>query len=263
MQPIQNVVILGSGNLAWHLCQSLKNIGIQIKQIYNHTDVNAEKLAREFGLTFTSQLDLLAEADAYFFVLSDFVIAEILTKRNWQQKLLVHCAGSIEMNVFQSYTSNFGVLYPLQSFTKGKPVDFEQIPLLVEGNTPQNEQTILNLAAKLSKNIRVENSEKRAKIHLAAVFASNYVNFMLGVAYQLMQSQKTDPQLLFPLVKETIEKAFSIGPLAAQTGPARRNNQDTIKKHELMLESNPDWQKLYTFVAEKITTFYQQHDGKF
>ena len=262
MFSINNISIIGTGNVAWHLPIALQNAGLTINQIYGRNELHAKELADSLGVPYTCDTNTLLKSDAYIFAVSDAAISEILSKHTWNNSLLIHVAGSVNIDVFEKYSNNCGVMYPLQSFTRGSEMNINGTPFLVEGSTSENQQTVYDLASRLTQSVSIVDSASRLRIHLAAVFASNYVNYMMGIASQLLEKEQINANILNPLIMETVKKAMEIGAIKAQTGPARRNNINTIKKHEHLLEENPDWQKLYTFVAENIVKFYQQYDGK-
>jgi predicted short-subunit dehydrogenase-like oxidoreductase (DUF2520 family) len=251
---IRSVVIMGAGNLAWHLGHHLLKAGIQIIQVFNRTTEPGELLAAELNSTFTGRLDYLTEnADIYILAVSDEAIDKML-HNGWFSKghLVVHTAGSVAMDVFAGKAINYGVLYPLQTFTKVKPVDFKQIPLFIEANNDVNLKRIEHLAMKLSASVHNVDSEKRMYLHLAAVIVSNFTNHMFALAEKLLLERNLTPDLLIPLIQETVDKAIVMSPLRAQTGPAIRGNTAIIEKHLALLEPHPEIRELYRVITESI-----------
>lgn len=252
-KELQNIVIIGSGNLATHLALALKTAGLNISHIYSRTQEHAKTLATKVDAPFTTVVPgLVPDADIYIFAVSDSAMHQILRQGKWEHRLLVHTAGSVPAHIFQPFSASYGVIYPFQTFTKERAVDFSQIPLFIEGSSTEINEALLQLCQKISSKVLFADSTKRAKIHLAGVFANNYANHMFSIASKLLEKNKIPVEYLYPLILETATKALEIGPLKAQTGPAVRHNREILSKHAEMLADDRDWQKIYTFVAENI-----------
>jgi predicted short-subunit dehydrogenase-like oxidoreductase (DUF2520 family) len=250
---IKNIVILGSGNVATHLSGALKNAGFTIVQVFSKTRSHAKELAKSVGCNAIDNIiDLEKEADLYIFAVSDSAIKEILSNMTLRNKFMIHTAGSVSIDIFKSYTDQYGVLYPLQTFTKNKCLNFQEIPLFIESNNVQNEKDLIKVGKALSSTVEIANSEQRKALHLAAVFANNFANHMFYIASELLKNKNLSFDYLKPLINETALKINSLDPSKAQTGPALRKNLEVIKNHIEMLNRNPDWQKIYTFVSENI-----------
>jgi predicted short-subunit dehydrogenase-like oxidoreductase (DUF2520 family) len=246
---------MGAGNLAWHLGHRLSEAGIQIVQVYNRTPEPGELLAAELNTSFTSRLDYLKEnADLYILAVSDDAIGRILDTRRFNRgQMVIHTAGSVAMDVFAGKAISYGVLYPLQTFTKGKSVDFNQIPFLIEANDSENLKRIEHLALMLSGSAYTIGSDKRMYVHLAAVIASNFSNHMLVITEKLLKERNLPFDMLKPLIRETVTKAlFMSSPIQAQTGPAIRGNAEVIEKHLAILENHPEIRALYRVITESI-----------
>ena len=250
---IRSVVIMGAGNVAWHLGRRLSATGIQVKQVFSRRPEQGKILAAELQTGFTNRLDLLAEdADLYVLAVSDDAITPLLRQVQFGQRLVAHMAGSVPMEVFKGKARNYGVLYPLQTFTQGKPVDFSKVPLFIEANNNRNLEKLKKLAVKLTGRVYAVDSEKRTYLHLAAVIASNFTNHMFAVAEKVMLERNLSFELLRPLIEETIAKALSMPPIQAQTGPAVRGNKQVLEKHMSMLEEHPEIRELYRVISESI-----------
>ena len=252
---------MGAGNLAWHLGHHLVKAGIQVVQVYNRTPEPGELLAAELNSSFTDRLDCLTEnADLYILAVSDDAICRVLDN-GWFNRghLVVHTSGSVAMDVFAGKAINYGILYPLQTFTKGKAVDFSQIPLFVEANNVENLNRIEHFAMKLSGSVYEVDSEKRMYLHLAAVIASNFSNHLFALTEKLMHEQNLSFDFLKPLIHETVAKAMVMSPLKAQTGPAIRGNTAVIEKHLALLEHHPEIRELYRVITESIITIADLH----
>jgi predicted short-subunit dehydrogenase-like oxidoreductase (DUF2520 family) len=245
---------MGAGNIAWHLGHRLTETGIQVKQVFSRTPEIGKLLAAELGTGFTNRLDLVTEdADLYLLAVTDDAISSLLRQMPFGKRFVAHLAGSVPMAVFEGKAKNYGVLYPLQTFTRGKPVDFSNIPLFIEASNERNLEMLKALAGKLSGSVFVVDSEKRAYLHLAAVIASNFTNHMFAVTERILQERNLSFDLLKPLIEETIAKALFMSPRTAQTGPAARGNNEIIEKQMAMLNNHPEIKELYRVISESIT----------
>jgi len=254
LKHIKNgVVIIGAGNVATHIALALKKAGYSIKKIYSQTEKSAKNLAKKIDTPYTTRLETLPDnADIYIISIKDTVIENIALNLKIQNGIVVHTAGSVPMSVFETYFDNFGVFYPLQTFTKSRLLDFSEIPICIEANSTETENKLFALAESLSKKVNLINSEQRKILHLAAVFACNFTNHMYTIGDELLSANKMDFNLLHPLINETAKKANELRPLDAQTGPAKRNDKKTIDLHLQMLNDYPEFEKIYRFVSESI-----------
>ena len=163
----------------------------------------------------------------------------------------IHTAGSMPMSVFEGYAGRFGVLYPLQTCSKGRNVNFEVIPFFIEANTEKDADYLKNITSALSENVRFMSSEKRRSLHLAAVFACNFTNHIYTLSYKLLENESIPAEVLLPLIDETVAKIHSMSPAAAQTGPAIRYDENVINKHLAMLD-DPDMKAIYQLLSQSI-----------
>jgi predicted short-subunit dehydrogenase-like oxidoreductase (DUF2520 family) len=190
--------------------------------------------------------------------LKDSAFEEVLPQINFQNKLLVHCSGSMPLSCLENYSENIGVFYPLQTFSKDREVDFAEIPVFVEANSPENEKKLVQMAEKISGRASVLNSEKRLNLHISAVFACNFVNHFYTIAAEVLKSKEIPFEVLNPLILETARKVQNLEPVLAQTGPAVRFDENVISKHLDALQEFPEFQKLYELVSESIYKFHQK-----
>jgi predicted short-subunit dehydrogenase-like oxidoreductase (DUF2520 family) len=254
------VVFIGSGNVATHLALNLQSKGVIICQIYSRTAANAEALATKIGTSFTSDISKLERnADIYIYALKDNSFQEILHQIDLPHALHVHTAGSLPMNSFEGYAQKYGVFYPLQTFSINRQVDFAQIPICIEANSPETEKILLDLAHLLTQKTYIINSEQRIKLHLAAVFACNFTNYMYDIAAQLIDKEIFGFDILQALIVETADKVMTMTPRKAQTGPAVRFDKNIIEKHLSLLDKTPAFKSIYQELSENI---YQTHIEK-
>jgi len=253
-----DVTIIGAGNVAWHLAPALDNCGYAIRNVYNRTSSSGKQLVKKlYNANLLESLDF-SKLHTPLFILCvsddaiDEIISEIVIPEN---SLLVHTSGSKPMDILENAAAyQTGVFYPLQSFSKTRKADFQLVPILVEGSNNEAQSVLFQMAASISKTVQNTSSEKRKQIHLAAVFASNFTNHMLTAANQVMKKNELDFDLLKPLVIETINKALEMGPENALTGPARREDFQTLDSHLDMLDD--DLKILYQTVTQHILDHY-------
>ncbi len=243
-----SIVILGSGNVATHLTQAfLKADAINVAQVYSRTIENISYLKQKTSIT--DNLKDLKDADIYIISITDDAIAEFSKKLNLNKKLVVHTSGSISMDALKG---NFdkGVLYPLQTFSKGKKIKFKSIPICVEATSKKNLNLLKKLAISISKKVVDFDSKQREKLHLSAVFVNNFVNHLYQVGNEICEQNNVPFEVLQPLIKETAKKITKLSPKDAQTGPAKRNDVKVMKKQ---LSQLTDSQKeIYKLLSASI-----------
>lgn len=251
------VVLIGSGSVATHLGLALQAKGIKISQVYSRNVLNAEILSEKLNTSFITDIsDIYTDADFYFYALTDDAFLSVLRKIRMPKGIQVHTAGSISMNEFENFTTKYGVFYPLQTFSKNKAVDFSQIPICIEASNSEVQQKLLELGNLLSNKTFLINSEQRKKLHLAAVFACNFTNYMYDIASEILEDSGFLFDIIQPLITEVAEKTKTMNPYQAQTGPAVRMDKKTISRHLMMLNKRPDFKKIYKLLTKDI---YNRH----
>lgn len=250
--PINTVVFIGSGNVATRLAVALQEAGKTILQVYSRSEKRVSILAEKLGVDFTTILsDINRKADLYILSVSDNALEEIVQKLNLSTQFVVHTSGTNQMDVLSKF-SNYGVFYPLQTFSTEKHISFKNIPLCIEADSAKNLELLQDLAAVISGNVQQINSEQRGILHVGAVFASNFTNYMYAVAEDILRNNDLSFDLLKPLIEETAEKLKVHTTHEAQTGPARRDDLKTIEKHLEALKKHPEYQKIYQLISEQI-----------
>ncbi|MFP3859519.1 MAG: Rossmann-like and DUF2520 domain-containing protein [Bacteroidales bacterium] len=253
------IVFLGAGNLATNLALNLKEAGYNIKQVYSRTIQSARDLADITNAAYTNNLSQVAdEADLFIVAVKDDAIEEVLKDIKIKKGLLVHTAGSVPLDVLSKYHGDFGVFYPLQTFSKQKRVEFNNIPICLEANSGKNMALLDTIAGKLTNRVYHLSSEERLYIHIAAVFACNFTNFMFVSAERLLKEKNIPFSIIHQLIRETTEKAYQGSPASLQTGPAIRNDRKTIDKHLKLLADDELFQNLYRFVSNTIIQYYNK-----
>ena len=204
-----NIVIIGSGILATQLSLALSDAGQHILQVYSRAEEHACELAEKIGCRYTANIDDSTEkADVYIISLKDDGISNIAEKVGKKAKkgLLVHTAGSINMDVLKGNTQHYGVLYPMQTFSKNRRVDFKPIPCFLEASDEETLKTIRQLGESVSDHVVLADSAQRKKIHLAAVLACIFTNHCYRLAEKVLQEEQIDFNLFLPLIDETAKK---------------------------------------------------------
>ena len=239
--------------MATQLAFALENAGFQIRQVYSRSVESAEKLASDIHTDFTTNIkDIILDADLYIISVTDDAVELLANGLNFNDKLVVHTSGSLPMDVIKNLSTNFGVFYPLQTFSKTRKVDFKSIPICIEANSSDNENRLLDLGFSISENVQRIKSEKRKILHLAAVFACNFPNFMYTIAAQILEKNKLDFKFLKPLIKETAAKVQTINPVDAQTGPAKRGDIKIMNQHLELLTDSPEFKDIYKLISSEI-----------
>lgn len=255
---IRSAVLVGTGNVANHLGMALRAAGVEIIQVFGRNAHKARALAKLLNAKSTDDLNqLLPHADLILIAVSDDAIAKTAARFPPNQSIVAHTSGFIGMDVFTPYFKDYGVFYPLQTFSERRNLDYAGIPFFIEACKPQTEQALLALAGKISKSVHLADSDRRRKLHLAAVFACNFANSMYGIAQDLLEKEGLDFSLLHPLILETAAKATQTNPGQAQTGPARRNDLSTIKAHLKLLQDSPGYDFLYEQLTNHILKKYK------
>ena len=249
-----NIVILGSGNAATHFGQAFQKLGHQIVQIYSKTKANADALAFALQCPGTDQpAQLLRNADLYLIAVSDQAIPIVVeTMPGDIAGIVVHCSGATDMAILNRF-SNYGVIYPPQSLSKNKIVDFSSIPFCVEGNNESNSDALLQLARTFSSRSLLCNSQQRLAIHLSSVLVNNFSNILYQFAYELLEEHNLSFDLVRPIILETAEKVQNHIPITVQTGPAIREDEVTQQKHLKFISNKPDLQQIYQLLSHQIT----------
>lgn len=246
------IVMLGAGNVAFHLSQALAGAGHIISQVYNRSEQAGIELAKLVNSTLVTKTELIDnKADLYIISVSDNAIKGLTERIEIKNKSIVHTAGSVDCSVLKK-AKNHGVFYPLQTFSKNRKINFNEVPICIEANNENFQQLLYDLANQVSESVWKINSAQRKQLHLSAVFACNFVNHLYAISKELINNESIDYKILRPLIIETAIKATEMNPWIAQTGPALRNDTESLKKHIDLLSSWPEYQKIYKILSESI-----------
>lgn len=247
------VILIGSGNTAWHIGHALKKAGHTIESVYSRNIITSAQLSKKLGANHTNNLsDLPARADLYLVCLPDKETLTFLKLFPYKNRTIAHTSGALPLHVFPASYSSAGVFYPLQTMTKGKKLEYRNIPLCIEARDKRTLNKLRRIARSISNTVLEADSVKRGRLHLAAVFVNNFSNHLFYIAEQLLNEKALPFDLLRPLIAETSRKVQDNLPGKVQTGPAIRRDHDTTRKHLHQLEKHPDLQKIYRILSKSI-----------
>ncbi|TSA29361.1 MAG: DUF2520 domain-containing protein [Bacteroidetes bacterium] len=260
MEQIRKIILFGAGNVASHLSKALVRKGFSIVQLVNRSPESGRQLAVTIGARFAGTLEeVVPDADLYILAVSDAAIPEIAASLRVQQGIVVHTSGSVNMDVLRPSSGKIGVFYPLQTFRKGKRISFNRVPICVEANRPGVEEALLQLAGQLSSNVHRITSEQRHILHLTAIFAGNFTNYLYAIAEDLLIQYGIPFELLKPLIHQTAANARHADLYSLQTGPAIRDDRAVIENHLELLKDHPVYREIYELITHCIIRHKNQH----
>ncbi|TAH43697.1 MAG: DUF2520 domain-containing protein [Bacteroidetes bacterium] len=252
------IVLIGTGNVAMHLGPALIKAGHEVIQLVGRTEKHSKFLANKLSCDYTiNKKQISPKADTYIVALRDEAIGLYSKHIPSEAKLVVHTSGSVNANVFSGITQHYGVLYPIQTLSTKRKINFETIPLCLEANSEKAKKKLLTLAKSLSKEVHWTSHDQRQTIHLAAVFANNFSNHLFALAEDMLTKKGMSFDLIRPLIAETAAKVQKSSAHQMQTGPARRGDTETIEKHIELLKNKPQLLQIYKILTRSI----QENDG--
>ncbi|MFL9834009.1 Rossmann-like and DUF2520 domain-containing protein [Chryseobacterium terrae] len=245
-------VIIGSGNVAYHMAKAFAQNGISLAQIFGRNETELQKISSELNIPHSTEK--LEDADLYIICVSDNSVEDVsktITKKNC---LVAHTSGSLskEILIGEYRKSSF---YPLQTFSKTKDLDYTKIPFFIETENSEDQKILTDLASKISENVMESTHEKRKYIHVTAVFACNFVNHLFARAKEISDAQEIPFDYFLPLINETVQKIGEIDPKSAQTGPAVRNDKRVLELHEQLLRDES--LEIYKTMNHSIKKMYE------
>ena len=269
------IVLIGAGNLATHLGKALHAAGHDMVQVFSRTMQSAETLASLLDAEpLTDIAQVRDDADVYILSVKDSALVQLVAqlcrheadglgedgavnalrkaKKGEHERVFLHTAGSMPMSVFKGMAQHYGVLYPMQTFSKQREVDFSIIPCFVEANDEFAQKQIEGLAREISGRVYQLSSEDRKYLHLSAVFACNFANHCYAISQELLEEHGIPFDVMLPLINETAAKVHEMKPKDAQTGPAVRYDENVIGKQSKLLENHPHFKKVYDSMSKSI-----------
>lgn len=254
------ICILGSGNVAHHLSKALYNAGHQIIQVYSRNAVTAKKVAKRVEAPYVSDIDGLDKrAQLYILCVNDDSIDAVVKEfpfRLSSAQCLAHTAGSVSIDSLASVAESYGSFYPLQTFSISRRISFRSIPICIDGSDMKTISTLQKVASSISTDVRSIDEFSRRVIHLSAVFSCNFSNHMIALAESILKDHDIAPDIIHPLIQETISKAIAKGANSSQTGPAIRADHDTMDAHLSLLQGHEELSKMYKIISQSINSFH-------
>ena len=257
MKKQLNIVLIGAGNVGFHLGKKLFEEGIIIQQVYSRKKTKAKRLAKLVHAEAVNELNQISKkGDLYILAIPDSVIGTVaknLAKIIPSSKLVVHTSGATPSTVLKPFFKNYGIFYPLQTFSIAKEVDFQNIPICVDSNLKKHRIFLEKLGNKISKNVHLINDKERAILHVAAVFVNNFSNNLFTIGAEITKKENLPFEILKPLIQETVKKIANHSPSDMQTGPAKRGDKNTIDQHLKYLNSHfPEYAIIYKMMTQNI-----------
>lgn len=251
------IVLIGAGNVGYHLGLRLFEKGENIVQVFSRKKEKAAFLAKKINSKYTTSLSQVnKKADLYILAVHDEAIefvAKELVENGMDDKLMVHTSGATSQSVFSSVgAKNFGIFYPLQTFSIDRKPSFSKIPICIEASNKKDLSILKKLAKKISKSVYHINDENRAVLHVAAVFVNNFSNHLYYIGSEIAKENNLPFEILLPLISETVKKLEYGSPEKMQTGPAKRGDNLTIKNHLKFLKGNTEFKELYKLMTKGI-----------
>lgn len=228
--------------------------GHTVLQVWSRQHENARSLADRLGAqAISGDFDQLTEdASVYIMAVVDDAICQLADKFPFKDRILVHTSGATAMGALSAGSARTGVLYPLQTLSKFKSVDFLDVPVGIEASDPEVYTCLEKLSSSISEKVYSVNSAQRQALHLAAVLACNFTNHLYALAEKMLADNQLDFDLLRPLISETAQKAMFFSPAKSQTGPAARHDMGTINKHLQMLSADEKLMNIYRLLTDSI-----------
>ncbi len=247
------IVIIGSGNVAAVLGRKFISAGHQIIQVVGRNAKTASALAYEWDTVSTNYMIAINKnAEVYIIAVSDEAIDDVVRELKLPGKIVAHTAASVPKEVLKKVTEHYGVFYPLQSLNKDMK-SLPDTPIFYDGSDDMTKKKLHTLANSISEEkVAVAGDDERLKIHVAAVFVSNFVNHLFALAEEYCRKEGLDFKQLLPLIGETASRIKEIAPQQAQTGPALRHDSETIYKHLELLMDHPRLKNIYVLLTESI-----------
>lgn len=251
------VSLIGAGNVGYHLAQRFTEKGVNLCQIFSRDSNKVNLLAAELGTEGINDLRALSdEADLYILAVKDDAIAKVAAQLDYLNKgnrIFAHTSGATSSAVLAPYFNNYGIFYPLQTFSRTIPIDFDQLPLCIYGSDVNANQQLTQLAKIICPNVYHLDDQQRRVLHVGAVMVNNFTNHLFAVTSEICKKEKLPFELLKPLIRETVNKLTYLDPKSAQTGPAARGDQGTIDTHLKYLDNFPAYQELYRLLSTSIS----------
>lgn len=251
--------IVGTGNTAWFLASKMHDAGHLCKGIYGRDISKAAELANTVNANAYMLTDGIPDdADVCILAVSDNSIEQVSGKLSFSKTLLLHTAGAVSSDTLNGAANNYGVIWPIYSITKSQLPVTRNIPTAIEVNNTDSLTLIHKIAASFTDSVYEADSDKRKRMHLAAVFSNNFSNHLFSVSEKLCQEYGIPFNTMIPIIAQTAERINTQSPLILQTGPAKRNDTATMEDHLLLLQQHPEWEEMYKSISASILKMYSK-----
>lgn len=241
------VVLIGSGNVAYHLANAFAVAGVQIDSLFGRNRAALDEISADTGIPVAAALP---RADLYILAVSDGAIEEVSSWITDPNCLVAHTSGSLPTEML-SGDYRKASFYPMQTFSKARQLDYSKIPFFVEAQDPADEEMLVELASKVSRSVHRSTHETRKYLHLTAVFTCNFVNHLFSIGKDISDAHEIPFEVFYPLIEETVAKIKVMNPKDAQTGPAVRGDAEVMNRHEQLLK-NPQQLEIYRILSRSI-----------
>jgi predicted short-subunit dehydrogenase-like oxidoreductase (DUF2520 family) len=254
--------IIGTGNMAQFLAKTLIAKGYIIEGIWGRNKEKTNTLALVNHCSSYPNLDNIPDRENHFcfLALSDTALPDIVLSLNFIKTTLIHTAGASSILILKGAAKNTAVFWPIYSIVSQKGINIDNMPIAIEANSIEAEKAILDFAKNLSTKAFVAHESKRQQLHLAAVFANNFSNHLVGIAQDICAKEGIDFEYLHPLIQQTFERLKTENAKSIQTGPAIRNDKMTIQKHLQLLKDKPEWTLIYESLSTSIRKTYRTNE---
>lgn len=254
---MSSIVILGAGNVAFHLTRALIENTCNVRQIFNRTLEHAREIGEANRISYTDKISEIEKADVYIIASADSGIEEFSHYIPYDDVLVVHTSGSSPMSVLKGDYRK-GVFYPLQTFSKERTMRYDNIPFFIEAENPEDLKTLNDLGNRISNEVHVLNFASRMQVHMTGVWANNFVNHLYYIAGNICEQNDVPFDVLLPLIQETANKVIEMNPKDAQTGPAKRGDQVIIDRHLEALQDDSRLLQIYQIMTDSIKRVYEK-----
>ncbi|MDR0971699.1 MAG: DUF2520 domain-containing protein [Bacteroidales bacterium] len=242
-KEIQTITIIGQGNVGWHFYNALLSLKRDV--VFLSSRGNNEKFLKR---------------DLIILAVKDNAIEESLQNMDNVEGILVHCSGTKPMEVLSKRAKNYGVIYPVYSLKKDNQLSFSLIPLCIEANSSESLRKIENLFTSLGNKIYFLSSQKRKHLHISAIFANNFTNYLYGIAKKQLEKEDIPFEILTPIIDQTIENIEKNNPFDIQTGPAKRKDYQIMEEHKKLLDENE--RRIYEIISKGISSLQEEKEEK-
>ncbi len=261
------VSLIGTGALGSTLLRAFSRSNIPVRGCYNRSSSRARALRDELfpggiAAEFPEGADELGEL--VLLTVPDQEIGKMAGRlsglaETWKNHHVVHCSGTLTSGVLsplQERGAGCASFHPLQTFTSSSDSeDFHDIYFGCEGNE-ETVSLLTDLADRLGASVLRVAPEEKPYIHLAAVFASNYVMALMHTAGKAGAEGGASPKplrkALMPLMRQTADNIARNGLENALSGPIARGDADTVKHHLELLADTPEMRELYLRLGREM-----------